>query len=273
MKSRQQSTASGTAFTLIELLVVIAIIAVLISLLFPALRSVREQGRITQCLANQHSLAQATVVYAHDARDIMVSAWTDIRAKVGSWVDRPLGATGVPLTNAELAAATDVQAHKRGIEAGALYAYVSDVRTYHCPSDTRDKRGPNSSGHVAYATYSRPNGLNGDAAVEVQIGGKKIAVKLGDLWQPSENFASVEESDPRGLNINSWVMRLDTQQWIDPLTVWHGSRGTIGYADGHAAVHSWMDRRTVNMSRDQTFNTSASGNPDFKYLRQRWFRR
>jgi prepilin-type N-terminal cleavage/methylation domain-containing protein/prepilin-type processing-associated H-X9-DG protein len=271
--SRAASGQKQAAFTLIELLVVIAVIALLVAILLPALRGAREQGKITQCLANQHSLAQATVLYSNDYRDAMVSAWTDSRTRTDSWVDWPRTETGAYLSDSQLASATDAAAHRRGIEAGVLFSFTGDVRVYHCPSDNRERRGTNSNGHVAYTTYSRPNGLNGQPAVEVQFGGAKVARRQSDLWRPSDNFASVEESDPRGLNVNAWVMRLDSEQWVDPLTVWHGSLGTIGWADGHAATHSWKDKRTVNMSRDQAFNAPASGNVDYRYLRDRWFRR
>jgi prepilin-type N-terminal cleavage/methylation domain-containing protein len=52
------------AFTLIELLVVIAIIAVLMAILMPALRKVKENARRISCAANLSSLAKGMRVYA-----------------------------------------------------------------------------------------------------------------------------------------------------------------------------------------------------------------
>lgn len=63
--------ASRKAFTLIELLVVISIVALLISILLPALGAARDAGRSAQCLSNLRQIGTATYQYASIYNDYM----------------------------------------------------------------------------------------------------------------------------------------------------------------------------------------------------------
>ena len=83
-------------FTLIELLVVIAIIAVLVSILLPAIGKARQAARNTTGLSNLRSAGQLLMTYLSDSGERYLNPflaseptrpWTSIRDEAGLWWD------------------------------------------------------------------------------------------------------------------------------------------------------------------------------------------
>src|SRR5512135_3139347 len=62
-------TRGRAGFTLVELLVVIAIIAVLASLLLPALARAKQRSQRAACVSNLKQIGLAFMVYLDDHRD------------------------------------------------------------------------------------------------------------------------------------------------------------------------------------------------------------
>lgn len=162
-------------FTLIELLVVIAIIAILVSLLLPAVQQAREAARRTQCKNNLKQLALAVHNYVDVATVLPPSACVNpsltTTGNNGSWGVHgrilPFLDQGNLYNVVDLTIAWDFQMAIDGLK----------IPSYACPSDPRsDKaRNPGSGRPILYPTnygfnfgtwfvYNPKTGQGGDGA-------------------------------------------------------------------------------------------------------------
>ena len=183
-----------SAFTLVELLVVIGIIALLISILMPALNQAREQSNRTVCLSNLRELAMAMTMYTGDNQGKLPILWP--------------GSDDWTATNDVLIALNEI--------------YVKSPATFHCPSDTDPVQQqitsgdfiPNDSARTSYDFYS--------VWWEPQFGPK--LVRLQGPQGLSDMQAAPLAWD---LNVNPAATRVDGQNHGP-------TGGNVVYADSHA---------------------------------------
>src|SRR6478735_6654327 len=71
----KRSCHRRSGFTLVELLVVIGIIALLVSILLPALGKAREQANTVKCMANLKSIGQGIAMYVANNKGTLPNSY------------------------------------------------------------------------------------------------------------------------------------------------------------------------------------------------------
>ena len=221
-------------FTLVELLVVIGIIALLVSILLPALNKAREDAKRVRCLSNQRQLVMAYQMYYTENKGRLCSSNTPMFAPPDSlhwWSWAAAGNTLSCLSN------------------GKLWPYVKAYEVYKCPND-----------RIMYThTYSIDGHLAGEGPVPIYT--------QGAIKKAYATFVFIEELDPRGWEMNSFMVnRYPSQSWTDVPGNMHINAGIISFADGHALIWPFSDPRTY---RNPQISMSTPNNPDLRQI-QAW---
>jgi prepilin-type N-terminal cleavage/methylation domain-containing protein/prepilin-type processing-associated H-X9-DG protein len=261
------------AFTLIELIVVIAIIAILASMLLPALSKAKLKGTGAVCLNNHKQLSLAFQMYATENNDTMVGTLKGTGPGMMS-ADYTVGgfwSGPVPAITANLSEAVAMERVSRGMSNSPFAKYVGNIGSFHCPGDLRTRNLKRGSGW-AWVSYSKLDGMNGGMW---KPAGQNPYIKISAIDNASSAAIFIEECDPRNENLGTWVMERGT--WVDPFAIFHGSWSTFSYADGHAEGHTWRDAATIKAAQNSargvsSFNWAGGNvkNRDFVWMWERY---
>ena len=275
--------SKNKGFTLIELLVVISIIALLVSILMPALNRAKEQAKMVTCLTNHKSLLAAWVMYSSENDGALIDGHTQIDGSLNdgkpTWVEPPIDVNG---NNAHNTTNVLQEDEERGIRAGTLYKYLDTLEVYQCPSDNRMKyegQGPRGVKIPCFRSYSIVGTMNGEA-LNSTIYKPICATRDNQIKSPADKFVFMDDFDDRGWNIGSWLFIYDVNgpvgnknhQFSDPMPYWHPKKNAFSYADGHAETRDWENKKTVEYAMywigqsDMQAAEASADNADIDFL-------
>ena len=265
--SRRHSKA-GSGFTLIELLVVIAIIAILASLLLPALAKAKAKAQGIACLNNGRQMMLAWRVYVDDHNDNVPQSYNPGAAT--EWVHGSLDFSGGNKSNWDI---------NQDITKSLLWSYCGNsAGIWKCPADK-------SSVKVNGVIYPRVRSISMDAwfnstDVDAFGSGYRIYKKMGDLNDPgpTRTWVFLDERED-SINDGEMVVGMDgypdrPQSWkiVDYPASYHGGAGGLSFADGHSEIKKWKDPRTMPVLKKGQLiplNVSSPNNQDVFWLMER----
>jgi len=226
--------APRSAFTLIELLVVLAVVALILSILLPALAGARDASRATQCLANLRSIGQGVILYQRDWKDYF-----------------PLSADGAGNVNSDSAWLQSLQP----------YGVIPGVRL--CPGDPARRDRPTS-----YATNDALEPLMpwldyNPVTRQPVPGGRRIAyTRITQIPFPQATIHAVESRGGGGagtidhVHTIHWATPEDVSTAIDVMR--HRNSANYLCADGHAAPIAWARLRDTFRPETSIFNPETA---------------